>query len=54
MHDVLSRWLSPLAKYHRYITGHTEPFYADDEIAVLGINTARSNVIMGGRINRER
>jgi 3',5'-cyclic AMP phosphodiesterase CpdA len=54
MHDVLSRWLSPLANYRRYISEDPEPFYADDEIAVLGINTARSNVIKGGRINREQ
>jgi len=54
MHDVLSRWLSPLTKYRRYISEETEPFYADEEIAVLGVNTARSNVIKGGRINREQ
>ena len=54
MHDVLSRWLSPLTKYRRYISEDTEPFYADEEIAVLGVNTARSNVIKGGRINREQ
>jgi 3',5'-cyclic AMP phosphodiesterase CpdA len=54
MHDVLSRWLSPLAKYRRYINRDIEPFYADEEIAVLGVNTARSNVIKGGRINREQ
>ena len=54
MHDVLSRWLSPLANYRRYISEDPEPFYADDEIAILGVNTARSNVIKGGRINREQ
>jgi 3',5'-cyclic AMP phosphodiesterase CpdA len=54
MHDVLSRWLSPLANYRRYIDRDTEPFYADEEIAILGVNTARSNVIKGGRINREQ
>jgi len=54
MHDVLSRWLSPLAKYRRYISGDIEPFYVDAEIAVLGVNTARSNVIKGGRVNRDQ
>jgi len=52
MDDMLSRWLSPLANYRRYISEDTEPLYADEEIAVLGVNTARSNVIKGGRINR--
>jgi 3',5'-cyclic AMP phosphodiesterase CpdA len=54
MDDMLSRWLSPLANYRRYISEDTEPFYADEEIAVLGVNTARSNVIKGGRINRKQ
>ena len=31
-----------------------EPFYIDNEIAVLGVNTARSLVQKGGRINRRQ
>ena len=52
LYDVASRWLRPLASYRHYITADLEPFYADDEIAILGINTARSFVIKNGRINR--
>jgi 3',5'-cyclic AMP phosphodiesterase CpdA len=51
LYDVLSRFARPLARYRRYITEDLEPFYADDEIAVLGLNTARSLTIKGGRIN---
>jgi 3',5'-cyclic AMP phosphodiesterase CpdA len=51
LYDVVSRWLTPLAKYRQYISSDLEPFYADDEIAVLGINTARSLTFKGGRIN---
>jgi 3',5'-cyclic AMP phosphodiesterase CpdA len=56
-HDVpldnpLARFAAPLDKYRRHITGDLQPFYADDEIAVLGVNTARSLTIKGGRINR--
>jgi 3',5'-cyclic AMP phosphodiesterase CpdA len=51
LHDVVSRFIQPLAKYRRYLTGDLEPFYADGEIAVLGINTARSMTFKGGRIN---
>jgi len=51
LHDVLSRFFQPLAKYRRYVTADLEPFYADDEIAVLGINTARSLTFKSGRIN---
>ena len=52
LYDVASRWLRPLASYRRYISADLEPFYADDEIAILGINTARSFAIKNGRINR--
>lgn len=51
LHNVFSRFIAPLTKYRRYVTGDLEPFYADDEIAVLGINTARSLTFKRGRIN---
>ena len=52
LHNVLARFAHPLKKYRRYITDDLRPFYADDEIAVLGINTARSLTIKGGRVNQ--
>jgi len=52
LHNVFARFAQPLEKYRRYITDDLRPFYADDEIAVLGVNTARSLTIKGGRINR--
>ena len=52
LYDVASRFLSPLAKYCRYVTPELAPEYVDDEIAVLGINTARSLTIKDGRVNR--
>ena len=51
LHNVFTRFIGPLDKYRRYITGDLEPFYADDEMAVLGINTARSLTFKRGRIN---
>jgi 3',5'-cyclic AMP phosphodiesterase CpdA len=51
LYNVFQRFLEPLDKYRRYITDDLEPFYADDEIAVLGINTARSLTIKDGRVN---
>src|SRR5437868_11294779 len=42
MYYPLERWRAPLQKFRRYITDDLVPFYADGEIAVLGINTARS------------
>jgi 3',5'-cyclic AMP phosphodiesterase CpdA len=54
LHDVWSRFVQPLRKYRRYITDDLRPFYHDEEIAVLGVNTARSLTIKGGRINEEQ
>jgi len=54
LHDVVSRFMRPLAKYRRYITENLEPFHADAEIAVLGINTARSLTFKRGRVNAEQ
>ncbi len=51
MHNPFARFVTPLEKYKRYITTDLEPFYADEEIAVIGINTARSLTVKDGRIN---
>lgn len=40
--DVIRRFFFPLTRYRRYITSDLEPFYQDEELAILGINTARS------------
>ncbi len=58
-HDVplwnaFKRFLRPLAGFRRYITEDLEPFYSDEEIAVLGVNTARSLTIKHGRINEQQ
>jgi 3',5'-cyclic AMP phosphodiesterase CpdA len=54
LHNVVARFAQPLRKYRRYITDDLRPFYHDQEIAVLGINTARSLTFKGGRINEEQ
>jgi 3',5'-cyclic AMP phosphodiesterase CpdA len=51
LHNVFARFLQPLDKYKEFITDDLEPFYADEEVAILGINTARSLTIKDGRIN---
>ncbi|MDQ6629990.1 MAG: metallophosphoesterase [Pseudomonadota bacterium] len=52
MYRVWERFLSPLGKYRRYIGSDLEPAFVDDEIAVLGVNTARSLTFKNGRINQ--
>lgn len=51
LYNPISRSLTPLKKFRRHITGDLAPFYGDGEIAVVGINTARSWTIKNGRIN---
>jgi 3',5'-cyclic AMP phosphodiesterase CpdA len=54
LYRVWERFLSPLGKYRRYVERDLEPQYIDDEIAVLGVNTARSLTFKSGRINEEQ
>jgi len=52
LHNVFARFLEPLTKYKRYITQDLQPAYEDEEIVIVGVNTARSLVFKGGRINQ--
>ena len=54
LHNVFDRFLRPLQKYRRHMTDDLQPFFVDDEIAVAGINTARSLTIKDGRINQQQ
>lgn len=54
LHNVLTRFLRPLDKYKRYITDDLQPAYVDDEMVVVGVNTARSLTVKGGRINEDQ
>jgi 3',5'-cyclic AMP phosphodiesterase CpdA len=51
LYRVWERFLSPLGKYRRIVQRDLEPSFVDDEIAVIGINTARSLTFKNGRIN---
>jgi len=54
LHDVLRRFLSPLARYRRFIDETLCPFIELPGVAVLGINTARSLTFKDGRISHEQ
>jgi 3',5'-cyclic AMP phosphodiesterase CpdA len=43
-----------LRAYRELITDDLAPFYADGEIAILGLNTARPLAVSGGRISRSQ
>jgi 3',5'-cyclic AMP phosphodiesterase CpdA len=54
LYNVFRRFLQPLTRYKRYITDDLDPMYVDEEIAVLGVNTARSLTFKDGRVNKEQ
>ncbi|HUS07923.1 MAG TPA: metallophosphoesterase family protein [Bryobacteraceae bacterium] len=51
LYNVYGRFVQQLDRYRRYISEDLQPAYIDDEIAVLGVNTARAFTWKGGRIN---
>lgn len=51
LYNVAWRAFRPLTRFSRYISRAPQPFFADAEIAVLGINTARAMAIANGRIS---
>ena len=51
LHNLAARLLRPLEKFRRYIEPSLSPSFIDPEIAVFGVNTARSLVVKNGRIS---
>lgn len=54
LYNVLARFFQPLRNYQKHITSDLEPFYSDEEVAILGLNTARSLTIKDGRISEQQ
>jgi 3',5'-cyclic AMP phosphodiesterase CpdA len=54
LYNVVARFGWPLANYTRFITDNLFPTFHDDEIAVAGVNTARSFTWKDGRISPEQ
>lgn len=54
--DVVERFAAPLSRYRKYISADLEPDYMDEEMVVLGVNTARAWVYPfgEGRINEHQ
>ncbi len=54
LYNVYNRFVHPLRNYTQHISLDTEPVFFDEEIAVIGVNTARSLTFKNGRINAEQ
>jgi 3',5'-cyclic AMP phosphodiesterase CpdA len=52
--NVFARFLAPLSGYCRHITRDFMPTFQDAEVAVVGLNTARSLTHKNGRISEEQ
>ena len=54
LYNVFDRFFRPLEKFRQYITEDLTPTFVDQEMAIVGVNTARSLVVKGGRVNRQQ
>jgi len=54
LYNVFDRFINPLTKFKKFITSDLTPEFIDEELAVFGINTARSMTIKGGRVSHEQ
>ena len=54
LYDVVRRFAAPLDRYRRYIDNDFCPWFEDADVAVLGLNTARSLTIKDGRLNQRQ
>lgn len=52
--DIFRRFFSPLTRFKKYISDDLFPRYVDDNLTVLGINTARSLTWKSGRISKDQ
>jgi 3',5'-cyclic AMP phosphodiesterase CpdA len=49
--DVTRRFLAPLRRFDRHVSAERYPSYEDPELAIVGLNTARSLTFKNGRVN---
>jgi 3',5'-cyclic AMP phosphodiesterase CpdA len=54
LYNVARRAFTPLRRFRHYISAEPHPFFGDAELAVLGINTARSATLSNGRISHDQ
>jgi 3',5'-cyclic AMP phosphodiesterase CpdA len=54
LYDVARRFLRPLARYKKFVAADLEPSHVDEEIAVIGLNSARALTFGRGRLNQRQ
>jgi 3',5'-cyclic AMP phosphodiesterase CpdA len=51
LYDVARRFLSPLRRWRRHVAGGRRECLFDDDVAIVGLNTARSLTFKDGRLS---
>ena len=51
LYNVARRFLSPLRRWRRYLAAGRREHYFDDEVAIVGLNTARSLTFKDGQLS---
>ena len=54
LYDLVRRIMSPRVRYRHYVTRDLEPWFADDALAVAGIDTTKAFTTQFGRITEEQ
>lgn len=54
LYDVARRFFAPLNRYRKQIAAELNPVLADDDLCIVGLNTARSFTWQSGRISVEQ
>ena len=54
LYDIARRFFRPLERYKRFIDDDLCPYWENDDVAVLGINTARSLTIKDGSVSYDQ
>ncbi len=51
--NIFGRFFNPLKRYQKWINEDLNPIYSDSDISVLGVNTAHSWTVAGGKMPSE-
>lgn len=54
LYNIYMRAFHPLRRFRHFFGEQTAPFHVDEELAIVGVNTARSLTFKDGRINSEQ
>lgn len=52
LYNVLARLTDPYAKYRKHFHEELEPVYSDEELVIVGLNSARGLTLKNGRLDR--